>query len=343
MLSLRQSIRNLPRFIRQFSTESVTCEEIKIPAPWGHIAGKWWGPQEKRPILCSHGWEDNCGSFDTLIPRLPSHVGYLAIDLPGHGLSSQLPPGVFYHRIDNVVLLKRIVDYFNWSKVSLLGHSMGAIMNYQYTLLYPDTVDFLICIDGLKPLVHEDKRIERMVKIIQNFIKYDYLNSLKKEPPAYAFEMLEKMLHEGTMKSIALDSCKYILKRNTAPSTKEPGKYYFTRDGRLKVSLESDLLGWAQKDIVDSAHRITCPLFASKASHSPFFENKQNLLEVIEVIKKSNKNFEIHNVEGTHHVHLNHPERLDSLISTFIKKYDVSDRSEGGLKSEIKINQASSA
>lgn len=37
--------------------ESVKCEEVRIPVPWGHIAGKWWGPQNKRPILVMHGWQ----------------------------------------------------------------------------------------------------------------------------------------------------------------------------------------------------------------------------------------------------------------------------------------------
>ena len=31
--------------------------EIKIPVPWGHIAGKWWGPTNIRPILAIHGWQ----------------------------------------------------------------------------------------------------------------------------------------------------------------------------------------------------------------------------------------------------------------------------------------------
>lgn len=240
-----------------------------------------------------------------------------------------MPTGIFYHGIDSVIIIKRIVDYFNWSKVSLLGHSLGAITSYQYGLLYPDTMDFLICLDSLKPLVHENEKINRMVRTAQSFLKYDRLNNLKGEPPCYTFDVLEKMLHEGTRKSIALESCKYILERNIAPSTSKPGKYYFKRDGRLKVSI---LLGWAQKDIVESASRITYPIFVSKATQSPFFEKKEHVKEVIQVIQKVNKDFEYHTVEGTHHVHLNNPEHLGSLISTFIKKYDKADRSDGGLK-----------
>lgn len=32
-------------------------EEVRIPTPWGDIAGKWWGPRDKRPILALHGWQ----------------------------------------------------------------------------------------------------------------------------------------------------------------------------------------------------------------------------------------------------------------------------------------------
>lgn len=43
--------------------------ELSIPVPWGEIRGKAWG--HGHPVLCLHGWADNCGSFNTLIPFLP--------------------------------------------------------------------------------------------------------------------------------------------------------------------------------------------------------------------------------------------------------------------------------
>lgn len=61
--------------------------------PWGIVAGKWYGPENVRPILMLHGWQDNAGTFNTLIPLLPQNHSYLALDLPGHGLSSRLPAG----------------------------------------------------------------------------------------------------------------------------------------------------------------------------------------------------------------------------------------------------------
>ena len=51
----------------------VVCpvSELSVPVPWGEIRGKVWGPDQGRPVLCLHGWADNCGSFNTLIPLLP--------------------------------------------------------------------------------------------------------------------------------------------------------------------------------------------------------------------------------------------------------------------------------
>lgn len=48
-----------------------SVSELSVPVPWGEIRGKIWGPDHGHPVLCVHGWADNCGSFNTLIPLLP--------------------------------------------------------------------------------------------------------------------------------------------------------------------------------------------------------------------------------------------------------------------------------
>lgn len=45
--------------------------DLRVEVPWGEIRGTVWGPDQGRPVLCLHGWADNCGSFNTLIPLLP--------------------------------------------------------------------------------------------------------------------------------------------------------------------------------------------------------------------------------------------------------------------------------
>jgi hypothetical protein len=53
----------LPMRFRQILQNQVKCksrtayQEIKIPVPWGHISGKWWGPTDRKPVLTLHGWQ----------------------------------------------------------------------------------------------------------------------------------------------------------------------------------------------------------------------------------------------------------------------------------------------
>jgi len=48
-------------------------EEVRIRLPWkdATLAAKWWGSKTQRPIVCLHGWQDNAGTFDRIIPLLP--------------------------------------------------------------------------------------------------------------------------------------------------------------------------------------------------------------------------------------------------------------------------------
>merc|ERR1712066_264953 len=92
---------------RLSSSPHAKCEDISFELPMGTIAGKVWG-SGPHPILAVHGWLDNCGSFDPIIPRLPLdkfHV--IAVDLPGHGFSQKHPPGMSYTITDGLVLIKK--------------------------------------------------------------------------------------------------------------------------------------------------------------------------------------------------------------------------------------------
>ena len=72
-----------------------------------------------QPIIAIHGWQDNAMTFWTLAPLLSKDVSILSIDLPGHGHSSQFPPGQFYYIFwEGVIVLRRIIKHYKWDKVS---------------------------------------------------------------------------------------------------------------------------------------------------------------------------------------------------------------------------------
>lgn len=140
--------------------ESDDWTEYKIPVPWGFIAGKWWGSKHQQPIICLHGWQDNAGTFDRLIPLLPKEFSYLALDLPGHGKSSHYPTGMHYYVFwDGVSLIRRIANYHKWEKIKLIGHSLGGCLSFMYASSFPDAVDKFISIDIAGPTVRNFKKV----------------------------------------------------------------------------------------------------------------------------------------------------------------------------------------
>ncbi|XP_058815497.1 probable serine hydrolase [Topomyia yanbarensis] len=294
-------------------------EEVKIPVPYGEIAGKWWGPKDVRPIISLHGWQDNAGTFDTLIPLLPHHISFLAIDFPGHGLSSRIPDGMSYHTHDSVYLLTLIMKEYNWNKISLLGHSMGSIIGMVFSSIFPDKVDLYIGIDALKPHIGNPAKLaERLNKKIPEMLIADIRNREKQEPPSYNYDELVERLHQATNKSVTKEAAPYLLERNIKKSSKNPDKYYFARDSRLKHSVG---VGWGQDVNLELAKRMTMPYMFIKALHSPYYEDKKYFEEYVKVVKEVNPLFELEFVDSTHHLHLTEPQKIVPMITKFLCKH----------------------
>lgn len=144
----------------------VIIDELEFEVPYGKLAAKTWHEEIDgcKRILALHGWMDNSGSFDTLIPKLKHDDGLyiVALDLPGHGKSSQLPPGSSYSDLTILMEVRRFLVQLDWiqsneshktfnkKKFSIVGHSLGAGVGLYYASLYPDEVDEVILLDFMK-------------------------------------------------------------------------------------------------------------------------------------------------------------------------------------------------
>ncbi|XP_076626922.1 putative serine hydrolase isoform X1 [Colletes latitarsis] len=296
----------------QNKTHSV--EEIQIPVPWGHLSGKWWGPKGIQPIMALHGRQDNAGSFDTLIPLLPDDISVLCVDMPGHGLSSHYPKGHYYYVYwDGITLLRRIMKHFSWSKAKLLGHSLGGAISFLYAASYPDEVEFLISIDIAGPSVKNITENAGVTGVtVDRFLKYERLEF--DSVPSYTYDEALQIVEDAYQGSITKESAAILMKRGTRPSG-EPKRYCFSRDARLKVSL----LSMPSMDLLLAyADKIKCAYLNIRASNGLKYDRPENYNEILDHIKIGAKRFEYHKVEGTHHVHLNNPERVAPLITKFI-------------------------
>ncbi|XP_045498300.1 probable serine hydrolase [Colias croceus] len=297
----------------------VTVEEIEIPVPWGHVAGRWWGPRNKQPLIAIHGWQDNAGTWDNLIPMLPASTSVLAIDLPGHGNSSHYPTGMIYYVFwDGVVLLRRIVKHFKWEKISLIGHSLGGALSFMYAASYPDDVDKIICIDIASPAVRPPEIMVKATGWSINKI-LDYENLTEDKIPCYEYEEMIDIVLDAYKGSVSRDNCKVLMKRGMAPtplSMKKRG-FYFKRDPRLKVS---GLGMMSIETALEYASQVKCKVLNIRAIPGQNWERLDYYMKVIEKLKQT-ADVNYIEVEGTHHVHLNAPENIIMHIEDFLEEY----------------------
>lgn len=317
--------KNVNDITNQVTSNDRECVEVQIPVPWGFLRGKWWGPTNTRPILALHGWQDNCGTYDRLAPLLPPHIGILAIDAPGHGLSSQYPPGFSYQKTHLPLLIRKFSKDFQWKHVSLLGHSIGSLQSFMYSSIFDDQVDMFIGIDMMLPLILDFKinQPEKYKKRMDHFIKVMGMDP--NNPPVYSYQECLERYVAGSFQSVSKEAAPYILKRGIAATKDDPNKYYFTRDVRVKVG---SVPSFSENECLNLSKSIKAPLLIIKAPNLKFQVLNEYYFGIIKKMKTSIEILEDLEIEGTHHLHLVTPENVAGPISDFVVKYDTKDRSQ---------------
>ena len=276
-----------------------------------------WGDGSKQPILALHGWQDNAGSFDLLIPHLKNR-SFLAIDAPGHGLSSWLPKGIPYHDSMSIHIIRRIKRYFAWEKVKLLAHSAGALACFSYASLYHDEIEFVVAIDALqyKPLNFSrllDKN-KLTARDIDKFLEYEEKNSA---PPCHTEEVAIQRWIKGTEESLNEIAARTLMIRGA--TRKEDGRYFFNRDPNIRLNAAN--IGFTTEYLKESAKFIKCPYLVLRGAQSKMRENF--FKDVVDVMQNNCQEFSLHTLPGTHHLHMVNAEGVAEIVNPFLDRYDI--------------------
>ncbi|XP_013783557.2 serine hydrolase-like protein [Limulus polyphemus] len=291
-------------------------KEVQIPLPYGHMAAQEWGPPEGFPVLALHGWLDNGGSFDSLIPLLLPDLRIVALDFPGHGLSSHKPRGVIYEFAHFLVDIKRVVDFFSWKKFIIMGHSMGGGLGLLFASIYPVLVEKVISIDITKPVIVPDDDVAYQAL---HTIDQQLVFEKKQSPPVYTPDKALQRLINGLQNHVTEESAKLLMRRGTSRSSNKKG-VIFNRDVSINNISVFSLTKQLHKSILEN---LNCELLIIKAKERFFYEDPVEIKEILDMYARNCKHFQYHEVEGTHFVHLNNPERVAPLINEFISKQSL--------------------
>lgn len=303
--------------VRYLQTRSFTqaMSELSVPVPWGEIRGRVWGPDNGRPVLCLHGWADNCGSFNTLIPLLPKECRYVAVDLPGHGQSSHRHPGVFYAFPSYVMDVRRVVEALQWSKFSIIGHSMGGNIAGMFSALYPEMVDAVVLLDSFGFLPADPSDIPKAMRQgMDDLLQYEKKSEEDKRR-VYTYEKAAERLLAANP-DLSEQSVHILLERGLV---QVEGGVMFSRDFRINLRNIARLT-WDQ--CLEAQSRITASVLLVLAEEG--FEKKfgkPHQKELIAALLQAyrDRNHTVVTVPGDHHIHLNNPEVVAPIVSDFLQ------------------------
>ena len=108
-----------------------------------HIQRSGSGPN----ILLLHGFAASTHSWREIIPILARHYSVLAVDLPGHGRTSELPSAqCSVSGLGNMLTV--LLDTLDFNPKFVVGHSAGAVILCNMALSHQINPDVIISVNG---------------------------------------------------------------------------------------------------------------------------------------------------------------------------------------------------
>jgi pimeloyl-ACP methyl ester carboxylesterase len=255
------------------------------------------------PIVALHGWLDNAMSFAPLAAALGRRV--IALDLVGHGHSDWLPPGAWYHLLDNLEIVERALDALELDRATVLGHSMGGAIASLYAGARPGRVEQLVLIEALGPLSYSaDAAAAHVQRALGERVAYA---DKSKRVFASVDDALSARLK---VNRIAPEPARGLIERALEPHA---GGYRWRSDPRLTVASVYRL---TEPQVLNILQAITAPtLFIHATPETDVFKLgslNQRLSSVQKLTRVA--------LPGDHHLHLDSPESVAQAIAEFLDR-----------------------
>ncbi len=262
--------------------------ERRFGLPGLTLAAEIWGSPGERPVIASHGWLDNAGSFALLAPRLGG-CEVVALELAGHGFSDFRSPDSAYNVWQDVGDLLDVADELGWQRCTLIGHSRGAAISMLFAATFPERVDKLVLLEGGLPITAEPD--EAPAGLAQALREARGLRG--KAGRVFATRAAAIAERTAGFTKVTPDAAEILARRSLR---EVPGGFQWHADQRLKAQSEFRL---TPDHVRAFARRVTAPVLVLFATQSPFADRP-----LFREMATLFANVEVDRVPGGHHFHL---------------------------------------
>lgn len=241
-------------------------------------------------------------------------MSYLALDAPGHGYTQV--KSIQFGTTEMLLFIDGVRRFYGWAKVSLIAHSMSGAVSFMYAAAFPELVKFVVYLESVRTV--SEINIDYINMIVDGLNSEEERLRATDEPPIYDYDGIRKKIYMGANESIPMEICKLLVPRAVKESRKEPGKYYFARDSRLKYY---NKFQFDQNFYLSIARDMRTPSLYLYGSESAAAD-PENLQRIVTAeLKKHNPFYEEQIVPGNHHFILTHPETCCKPIEKFIHQW----------------------
>lgn len=284
------------------------------------LSAKAWGDPRGEPILAVHGIEDNAATFDTLIPLLLQLVGrplyVVCVDLPGHGHSSPLAPGIPYRFTDMFGSLRRVISQLEWHRFHYLGHSLGGLMGYYFAASYPDLIEKLVVLDAICFKIYPAQHQSNLLRALgEKLLLLEKKKEAGTAPPSYTLGQALQKLADSRGTKMTDTGIRALASRNLTRIEGHENLFRFSRDQRIKFF---NFPLFYKEESAQIMSQVKCQLLIVTGNESHRIAKNSVDEFVLNAVAKSCSYFKHHVVDGDHDVHLNFPERVAPLVAKFL-------------------------
>ena len=277
-------------------------KEIEFSIGSKKIAALTNGNDSAAKLLCLHGWLDNAASFQPLLPYL-DEFHLIAIDWPGHGLSSHRSEDAHYHFLDWLYDLVQLFQSQQWSEIDIVAHSMGGMVASAFAAAFPEYVKSLTLIDSIGLLAIDSKETTRQLRkgMLSRLSRSD--KNIRYHP-----SMTSAAAARTSVSDLSTENAQLIVSRGIENTEKG---YQWRSDSRLRATSPYRFSMAQVKQIMTDIQAPTQLLYGNKGMDMVSL----GLQEFGELFTS----LECHELVGGHHVHMEQAEKTAKLIANFVK------------------------
>ena len=199
-----------------------------------------------------------------------------------------------------------------------LFYFSGGHFSLLFSAAFPHLIDRTICIDIFKPLsYHGEKWANKVERITEMHRKFE--SSFSNDPstnakvPVYSEPDAIKRMMEAHGNSLNEESAKALMIRGTQ---KHKWGVTFSRDVRLKIpSVDPPP---TDEQMLKFMSNIRSDLLIIRARQTPYHLPEDVRLKFYDVYQNNCRYFKDVLLDGTHHLHMNNPDRVGPVINDFI-------------------------